>query len=46
MKTIVSMGDTGGIPTGAGEHLGTKPGGRSQDGCRVPSVLARPQTKV
>ena len=38
-QTIVSTGDTGGIPAGTGEHPVTKSGGRSQDGCHITSVL-------
>src|SRR5215831_5066722 len=34
-KGIVSMGDTGGLPTGAGEHPVTKHGGRSQHGFSI-----------
>src|SRR5215831_13486058 len=34
-KGIVSIGDTGGLPTGAGEHPVTKHGGRSQYGFSI-----------
>src|SRR5262249_608231 len=34
-KGIVSIGDTGGLPTGAGENPATKHGGRSQHGFSI-----------
>src|SRR5205814_2049496 len=34
-KPLVSMGATGGIPTGEGEHRVSKHGERSQDGCSI-----------
>jgi hypothetical protein len=43
-KRIVSPGDIGGIPAGTGENPVTKSGGRSQDGCRITSVLERSKT--